>query len=85
MEFELSEEHRLIQETARRIAKEKIAPRAAEIDETQEYPHDFFEAFKETGLPGLAIPQQYGGSGVRHAARSPSRSRRWRSTAAPPG
>jgi len=64
MEFQLSEEHRLIQETARRIAKEKIAPRAAEIDETQEYPHDVFAAFKETGLTGLTIPPQYGGSGA---------------------
>ena len=34
MNFQLSEEHRLIQETARRIAKEKIAPRAAEMDIT---------------------------------------------------
>ncbi|HZP56708.1 MAG TPA: acyl-CoA dehydrogenase family protein [Dehalococcoidia bacterium] len=63
MDFQLSEEHRLIQETARRIAKEKIAPRAAEIDETQEYPHDIFAAFKETGLTGLTIPKEYGGSG----------------------
>jgi alkylation response protein AidB-like acyl-CoA dehydrogenase len=64
MQFELTEEQRLIQETARRIAKEKIAPRAAEIDETQEYPHDIFQAFRETGLTGLTIPQQYGGSGA---------------------
>jgi len=64
MDFQLSEEHRLIQETARRIAKEKIAPRAAELDETGEYPHDIFAAFKETGLTGLTIPQQYGGSGA---------------------
>jgi alkylation response protein AidB-like acyl-CoA dehydrogenase len=64
MDFTLSEEHRLIQETARRIAKEKIAPRAAQIDETQEYPHDIFAAFRETGLTGLTIPQQYGGSGA---------------------
>jgi alkylation response protein AidB-like acyl-CoA dehydrogenase len=64
MEFQLSEQHRLIQETARRIAKEKIAPRAAQIDETQEYPHDVFAAFKETGLTGLTIPPQYGGSGA---------------------
>jgi alkylation response protein AidB-like acyl-CoA dehydrogenase len=62
MDFQLSEEHRLIQETARRIAKEKIAPRAAEIDETQEYPHDIFEAFRDTGLTGLTIPKAYGGS-----------------------
>jgi alkylation response protein AidB-like acyl-CoA dehydrogenase len=64
MDFQLSEEHRLIQETARRIGKEKVAPRAAEMDETGEYPHDIFAAFKETGLTGLTIPQQYGGSGA---------------------
>ena len=64
MDFQLSEEHRLIQETARRIAKEKIAPRAAEMDETGEYPHDIFAAFKETGLTGLTIPPAYGGSGA---------------------
>ena len=38
MDFNLSDEHRLIQETARRVAKEKIAPRAAELDITGEYP-----------------------------------------------
>jgi alkylation response protein AidB-like acyl-CoA dehydrogenase len=64
MDFTLTEENRLIQETARRIAKEKIAPRAAELDETGEYPHDIFQAFRETGLTGLTIPQQYGGSGA---------------------
>jgi alkylation response protein AidB-like acyl-CoA dehydrogenase len=64
MEFQLSEEHRLIQETARRIAKEKIAPRAAELDQTGEYPHDIFDAFRETGLTGLTIPPAYGGSGA---------------------
>jgi hypothetical protein len=64
MQFQLTEEQRLIQETARRIAKEKIAPRAAEIDESGEYPHDIFAAFKDVGLLGLTIPEAYGGSGV---------------------
>lgn len=64
MQFTLSEEHRLIQETARRIAKDVIAPRAAELDETGEYPHDIFAAFKDTGLTGLTIPQAYGGAGA---------------------
>lgn len=64
MEFQLNEEQRLIQETARRIAKERIAPRAAEMDETGEYPHDIFAAFREVGLLGLTIPQMYGGSGA---------------------
>ena len=64
MEFQLAEEQRLIQETARRLAKERIAARAAGIDETGEYPHDIFAAFREVGLLGLTIPQEYGGSGA---------------------
>ena len=64
MEFQLTEAQRLIQETARRLAKERIAPRAAELDETGEYPHDIFEAFQEVGLLGLTLPEEYGGSGV---------------------
>ena len=63
MQFELSEEHRLIKDTARRIAREVVAPRAKEVDETQEYPHDFFEAFKQAGLLGMAIPEEMGGTG----------------------
>lgn len=64
MDFELTEAQKLIQATARRVAKEVIAPRAAEIDETGEYPEDVFAAFKEIGLLGVAIPEQYGGSGA---------------------
>jgi alkylation response protein AidB-like acyl-CoA dehydrogenase len=62
VEFQLSEAHRLIQQTARRIAKERVAPRAAEIDERAEYPHDIFAAYRDVGLLGLTIPQSYGGS-----------------------
>ena len=64
MDFELTEAQRLIQETARRIAKERVAPRAAEMDETGEYPHDVFEAFRDVGLLGLTLPEAYGGSGA---------------------
>ena len=64
MDFELSEEHRLIRETVRRVARELVAPRAAEIGETDEYPQDIFEAFRDLGLLGLTMPEQYGGSGL---------------------
>ena len=64
MDFELSEEHKMIRETARRIARERIAPRAAEIDEKEEYPHDIFQVFREAGLLGLSIPREYGGAGA---------------------
>ncbi|MGH2626021.1 MAG: acyl-CoA dehydrogenase family protein, partial [Anaerolineales bacterium] len=63
MQFELSEEHRLIKDTARRIARDVIAPRAKELDETGEYPHDYFAAFKQAGLLGMAIPEGMGGTG----------------------
>ena len=63
MDFELSEENRLIKDTARRIARDVIAPRAKEVDETGEYPHDFFDAFKKAGLLGMAIPESMGGTG----------------------
>jgi len=64
MDFELSEEHKLIRDTARRIARERVAPRAAQVDETAEYPHDIFEVFGEVGFLGLSIPAEYGGSGA---------------------
>jgi alkylation response protein AidB-like acyl-CoA dehydrogenase len=64
MQFTLTEEQRLIQDTARRIARDVVAPRAAELDVTGEYPHDIFAAFKDSGFTGLTIPAQHGGSGA---------------------
>ena len=62
MDFDLSEEHRLIQQTARRVAREVIAPRAAEVDREAEYPEDYFQAFKEADLLGITLPVEVGGS-----------------------
>ncbi len=64
MTYELTDAHKLIRDAARRIAREKVAPRAAEMDETGEYPHDLFAVFREAGLLGLTIPPEYGGSGA---------------------
>ena len=63
MDFELGEAHKRIQERARKVALEAVAPRAAAIDEEESYPDDVFEAFREAGLLGLAFPEDYGGSG----------------------
>ncbi len=64
MDFELSPELQQLQATVRQISQEKIQPRAREIDETEEYPQDLFDLFVETGLTGLVIPEEYGGSGA---------------------
>src|ERR671939_518956 len=64
MDFDLSSELADLQATCRRIAQDKVKPRAREIDETGEYPTDLFEVFRDAGLLGLCIPEQYGGSGA---------------------
>src|SRR5688572_13568075 len=51
--FELPPEIAELQQTVRRMAQERVAPRAREIDETNEYPQDLFDLFVETGLTGL--------------------------------
>jgi alkylation response protein AidB-like acyl-CoA dehydrogenase len=62
--FELSEELGALQEMVRRLAQDKVRPRAREIDETGQYPDDLFSVFRDAGLLGLCIPEQYGGSGA---------------------
>ncbi len=64
MDFGLSDELVALRDTVRRIAQDKVKPRAREIDETNEYPQDLFELFRDAGLLGLVIPTEYGGSGA---------------------
>ena len=48
----------------RQLARERIAPRAAEIDESHEFPWDVVELFREHGLFGLFFDEEYGGLGT---------------------
>ncbi|MFZ1062682.1 MAG: acyl-CoA dehydrogenase family protein [Acidimicrobiales bacterium] len=64
MDFALSDELLALQQNVRRLAQEKIRPRAREIDTTSQYPQDIFDEFKSADLLGLCIPTQYGGSGA---------------------
>ncbi len=64
MDFELSEELTALRDSVRRLAREKVEPRARQIDETGEYPDDLFALFRDAGLLGLCIPEEYGGSGA---------------------
>ncbi len=64
MQVELSEEHRLLQRSVRRFADEVVAPRASEIDDSGEFPIDFYRQAGELGLAGVAVPEEYGGAGM---------------------
>jgi alkylation response protein AidB-like acyl-CoA dehydrogenase len=60
----LTDEQREIRELVRTLARERIAPRAAEIDESAEFPWDMVELMREHELFGLAFDEEHGGSGV---------------------
>ena len=64
MDFELSDELLGLQQMVRRLAQEKIKPRAREIDSQGVYPQDMFDEFRKADLLGLCIPEEYGGSGA---------------------
>src|SRR5882762_7080635 len=64
MSFDLAPEYLELQATVRKLAQEKIAPRARQIDTDATYPQDVFEVFRDAGLLGLVIPEEYGGGGA---------------------
>ncbi len=63
MDFEFTEEHRMIRRMVREFAEKEIAPRAEEIDATDQFPDDLFRRMGELGIIGLPFPEKYGGSG----------------------
>lgn len=63
MYYSLTDDQRQIQDLLRRVAREKVAKRADDIDRTAEYPHDMYALLKELGLFTLPFPVEYGGTG----------------------
>ncbi len=61
--FSLTEEQELFRRTVRQLAEEKVAPRASEIDESDEYPADMHELLARNDLMGVGYPEEVGGSG----------------------
>src|SRR5436190_21676161 len=64
MEFGLTEEQKLIQQTAREFADEKLAPLAAEYDHSEEFTAPQARMLAEMGFLGMMVPEEYGGSGL---------------------
>jgi alkylation response protein AidB-like acyl-CoA dehydrogenase len=61
--YSLGEDQREVRDLVQRVARERVAPRAHEIDRRAEYPEDMFQLLRELGLFTLPFPAAYGGSG----------------------
>ena len=60
----LTEEHLMIQQTARDFAQKEIAPVAAEFDETGDFPKETIKKMGQMGFMGIEVPEKYGGAGM---------------------
>ena len=68
--FALTDEQKDIQKLARDFAQEKVAARAAEVDEQHKYPAENIADLTEMGFMGLCIPEEYGGTGMDEITKS---------------
>ncbi len=64
MDFDFTEEQRLIQQTARDFAAREVAPKAAELDKNGRWPAEIVKQMGELGFLGMAVPTEYGGAGM---------------------
>ncbi|QLG61829.1 acyl-CoA dehydrogenase [Halorarum salinum] len=64
MDFGLTTEQAQIRDVVAEFVDEEVAPRAAEIDETDEFPADLVAEMGELGLMGMPFPEEYGGAGL---------------------
>jgi alkylation response protein AidB-like acyl-CoA dehydrogenase len=64
MNFELTEEQKMIRDMCKRFAEKDIKPVAARLDKTHEHPAELCQKMGELGLMGIAIPEEYGGAGM---------------------
>jgi alkylation response protein AidB-like acyl-CoA dehydrogenase len=63
MDFDLSDDHRLLRQTVRDFARQEVAPVAAELDRTKSFPYELVAQMGELGWMGIPFPEEYGGAG----------------------
>ncbi len=68
MDFSLDAEQRQIRDTVASFVDDEVVPRAAEIDETDEFPEDLVAQMADLGLMGMPFPTEYGGAGLDYHA-----------------
>jgi len=64
MNFELTDEQKMVRDMAAKFAESEIKPRAAEFDEKHEHPADIIRQLGELRIMGIAMPEEYGGGGM---------------------
>ena len=64
MNFDLSDEQRLLRDTVRDFARQEVAPVAEELDRTKSFPYEIVAKLGKLGLMGIPFPQEYGGGGA---------------------
>jgi alkylation response protein AidB-like acyl-CoA dehydrogenase len=62
--YRLTDEHVMLREAVRRLAEDKIAPYAADVDENARFPQEANDALVQAGFHAVHIPEQYGGAGA---------------------
>ena len=70
LDFDLGEEIDMLRDTVRRFAAAEIAPRAAEIDRSNDFPADLWRKMGDLGLLGLTVEPELGGAGMGYLAHS---------------
>ncbi|MFG6160227.1 isovaleryl-CoA dehydrogenase [Halomonas sp. 1390] len=68
LDFGLDDEMNMLRDHVNAFARDEIAPRAAEIDEKNEFPNDLWQKFGDMGLLGITVPDEDGGSGMGYLA-----------------
>jgi short-chain 2-methylacyl-CoA dehydrogenase len=64
MDFDLTDEQRLLRDTVRDFARQRVAPVAEELDRTKRFPYEIVAELGELGLMGIPFPEEYGGGGA---------------------
>jgi short/branched chain acyl-CoA dehydrogenase len=64
MDFELTDEQRLLRDTVRDFARQEVAPVAEELDRTKSFPYELVAKMGELGMMGIPFPEEYGGGGA---------------------
>ena len=68
LNFQLGEDIDALRDMVQQFAAKEIAPRAAEIDSSDEFPMDLWQKMGEIGLHGITVPEEYGGSDMGYVA-----------------